>query len=87
MTDATNTAPALTTEQVVAALAASLLPLAGPTGIAAAAAIPALEQLLVMFKAQPAQIYTIDDLATIVASGSTKLAQLAADIAAQGAPK
>ena len=84
MTDPTTT-PALTTEQVVAALAASLLPLAGPAGIAAAAAVPALEQLLGMFKAQPAQNFTIDDLAAIVATGNVSLAQLAADVNAQGA--
>ena len=86
MTDPTATTQ-LTTEQVVAALAASLLPLAGPAGIAAAAAVPALEQLLDAFKAQPAQNFSIADLQQIVATGNANLAQLAADINAQQGAK
>ena len=71
------------TEQVLAALAASLLPLAGPTGVAAAAVVPAIEQLLEMFKAKPADSnYTVDDLVGIVASGNAHLAVLKAHVEA-----
>lgn len=77
----TTTQP--TTEQVLVALAASLLPLAGEEGVAAAAAIPAIEQLLAVFKAGPPdQNYTVEQLATIVSGGSAALAKLQADVGA-----
>lgn len=70
----------LTTTQVLAALAASLLPLAGEEGVAAAAVIPAAEQLIELFKAKPTGNYTIDDLAAIVAEGNAALAKLTVDV-------
>lgn len=81
MTDPTQQPVAISTEQVLAALAASLLPLAGPYGIAASAVVPALEQLIASFRNQPAdKNYTVDELAAIVSGGSAHLAQLTAHV-------
>lgn len=76
MTDPVPTPAQPSTTQLVAAFASSLLPLAGPAGIAAAALIPAAEQLLAMFKADPVANYTVEDLAAIVAKGNADLATL-----------
>ena len=72
------TAP--TTEQLIAAMAQSLLPLAGPLGIAASALVPAVQQLYEMVTSKGNQNFTVDDLAAIVAKGNTDLAQLQADV-------
>jgi hypothetical protein len=77
-----STAPAQpSTEQLLAAFASSLLPLAGPLGIAASALVPAVQQLYDMVTSAPAdQNFTVDDLVAIVAKGSTDLARLQADV-------
>lgn len=81
MTDAVQP----TTAQLVAAFASSLLPLAGPAGIAASALIPAVQQLYDTFTSgTPNAVFTVEDLAAIVTKGNTDLAKLAADVAAQG---
>ncbi|MEO6588944.1 MAG: hypothetical protein ABIP06_06420 [Pyrinomonadaceae bacterium] len=65
-----------TTAQLLAAFAASLLPLAGPTGVAVAALIPAVQQLLAGLMSHPTANYSIDELVAIVASGSANFAKL-----------
>ncbi len=69
-----------TTEQLIAAMAQSLLPLAGPLGIAASALVPAVQQLYEMVTSKGDKNFSVDELAAIVASGSTDLAQLQADV-------
>ena len=85
MADTTTTpvAPAVTVEQLVAAVAAALLPLAGPIGVAVAAVVPALTQLLDAFKNHGSQDFTVDELVAIVQTGNVHLAQLQADRAEQ----
>lgn len=72
-----------TTEQLVAAFAGALLPLAGPVGIAASALVPAAEQLLDAFRNHPTADVSLAELEAIVAKGNIDLAKLAADVAAQ----
>ena len=84
-TSTTPVAPEVTVEQLVAAVAAALLPLAGPTGVAIAAVVPALTQLLDAFKNHGAQDFSVDELVAIVQTGNVHLAQLQADRAAQKA--
>lgn len=74
-----------TTAQLLAAFAQSLLPLAGPTGIAVSALIPAVEQLLANFRSNPTQNYSVDDLVAIVVQGNANLASLKAHV--EGLPK
>lgn len=77
-----------TTEQLLAAFASSLLPLAGPVGIAASALVPAVQQLYEMVTSKPAdQNFTVDDLVAIVSKGNADLAKLEADINAAEAKK
>ncbi len=71
--------PQPSTEDVYAALAQTLLPLAGPYGLLASTALPAVKQLYDTLAAHPNTTFTIDDLAGIVAQGDTALAQLIAD--------
>lgn len=87
MTDTTPTpaVPVLTQEQIIAAFAAALLPLAGPVGIAASMLVPALEQLIDSFRAGGEKDYTVEDLVAIVQTGDVALAQLLRDRAAQKA--
>lgn len=81
-----STAPAQpSTAQLVGALAQSLLPLAGPAGIAVSALVPAIQQLYDTVTSKAGQNFTVDDLAAIVAKGNADLAQLQADVDAQGA--
>jgi hypothetical protein len=72
-----------TTAQLVAAFASSLLPLAGPTGIAVASLIPAAEQLLESFRNHGKTDFTVEDLIGIVSEGRTELATLRANVEAQ----
>lgn len=81
MTDAT-TVQQPTTAQLVAAFASSLLPLAGPTGIAISALIPAAEQLLASFQNHGKEDFSIGDLIGIVADGNLALASLKAHVEA-----
>lgn len=83
MTDATTQPAQPSVEQLLTAFAASILPLAGPAGIAAAALIPAAEQLLAMFKKDPAKNYTVEELEAIVVSGNADLSKLQSDVDAQ----
>lgn len=76
----TPTPAAPTTEQLLAAMAQSLLPLAGPLGIAASALVPAVQQLYDMVTSKGDQSFTVDDLAAIVAKGNTDLAKLQSDV-------
>lgn len=69
-------APTPTTAQLVAAFASALLPLAGPTGIAVAAVVPALEQLIASLRSTPSGNFTVEQLVAIVQSGSLHAAQL-----------
>lgn len=68
------------TEQLVAAFAGALLPLAGPAGIAVSALIPAAQQLYDSFTNHATANFTVDDLAAIVAKGNADLAKLTADV-------
>jgi hypothetical protein len=70
----------LNTEQLVAALAQGALQFAGPEGIAASALIPAAEQLVDTLKASGSAVFSVDDLAAIVAKGNLDLAQLTLDV-------
>lgn len=79
MTDATVNAPS--TADLVAALAAGLLPLAGPEGLVVSALIPAVQQLYDTLTAHPAANFTVADLVKIVTQDNTAaLAKLATDI-------
>jgi hypothetical protein len=78
-----STAPAQpSTEDVYAALAQSLLSLAGPAGLLASAAVPAVKQLYDAVTAHPDETFTVDALAAIVAGGNAGLTKLEADGAA-----
>lgn len=70
--------PQPTTEQLVAAMAAGLLPLLGPYGIAAANLVPAAQQLLDAFTGHAGN-YTMADAIAVVAQGNADLAKLQAD--------
>lgn len=83
--DPSQTPPPVSVEQIVAAFAAALLPLAGPAGIAVATLVPALEQLIDVFRNHSATDYTVDDLVAIVQTGDAGLAELIRDRAAQKA--
>jgi hypothetical protein len=72
-----------TTAQLVGALAQSLLPLAGPYGLAASAVIPAAEQFIANLKSSGNTVFTMADLEAIAAKTTTDLGQLGADVAAQ----
>lgn len=72
--------PAVTTEQLVAAMAAGLLPLAGPAGIAAAALVPAVQQLYDSVTNHASTDFSVADLVAIVTKGSADLAKLTADV-------
>jgi uncharacterized protein (DUF2345 family) len=78
----TNPVAQPTTEQIVAAFAQALLPLAGPAGIAVSALVPAVQQLLDNFTAHPAADVTVADLEAAVAQGNADLAKLQSDVAA-----
>jgi hypothetical protein len=80
MTDPTPAPVALTTEQLVAAMAAGLLPLAGPTGIAAAALVPAVQQLWDAVNSRATSDFSVADLVAIVTKGNADLAKLTADV-------
>lgn len=82
-----STAPTQpSTEAVVAALAQSLLPLAGPAGLAASSVVPALQQLYDTFTGVGlGTALSVADLEAIVADGNAALIQLQADLAAQQA--
>lgn len=67
--------------QLVAAFAQALLPFAGAEGVAAAAVIPAVEQLLTNLQGVGnGVVYTMDDLEAVAAKTTTDLAQLGADV-------
>jgi len=73
-----------TTGQLLAAMAQSLLPFAGPWGLAASAVVPAAEQLLANLKGLGSGVvYTMADLEALAAKTTTDLGQLGADVAAQ----
>lgn len=77
----TDTVNAPSTEQLLAALAASLLPLAGAGGILVANALPAVQALYDAFTSHPTADFSVDDLVKIVTqSNAAKLAKLQADI-------
>lgn len=76
-----------TTTQLVTAFADALAPFAGPTGIAADAVMHAGLTFLSNLQATRAAgqaVYTMDDLEAAATKATTDLAQLAADVAAQG---
>lgn len=78
MTDAVN---APSTAQLLAALASGLLPLAGPGGIAVAALVPAVEQLLDNLTSTKTANYTVDSLVQIITQdNAAALAKLNADV-------
>lgn len=75
-----------TTEQLVAGMAAGLLPLLGPGGLAASALVPALDQLYqTVMGGGIGKVFSVEDLEAIVADGDAAFAQLLADRAAQKA--
>lgn len=77
----TNPINAPSTAQLVAALAAGLLPLAGPEGIAVASLVPAVQQLFDTLTAHPSANYTIEDLERVVQGDNVAaLAKLQADV-------
>lgn len=82
MTDATTTAavPQPTTQQLLAALASAVLPFAGPTGVAIAALVPAVQQLYDRVTNHPTANFTVDDLVGIVQEGDAELAKLKAHV-------
>ena len=78
MTETVNTP---STAQLLAALAAGLLPLAGPQGIAIAALVPAVQQLLNTLTAHSTTNYSVADLVQIITQdNAAALAKLKADI-------
>lgn len=72
-----------TTEELIAAFAAALLPFAGTYGVAAASVIPALQQLIANLQATGSTVYTMQDLNNAASLATTDLAQLNADVKAQ----
>lgn len=78
MTEPVN---APSTAQLVAALAAGLLPLAGPQGIAVAALVPAVQQLFDSLTSHATANYTVADLVKIITEdNAAALAQLQRDV-------
>lgn len=67
--------------QLLAALAAGLLPLAGPQGIAIASLVPAVQQLFNTLTAHSSTNYTVADLVQIITQdNAAALAKLQADV-------
>ncbi len=69
------------TAQLLAALAAGLLPLAGPQGIAVASLVPAVQQLLATLTGHSTANYSVADLVQIITQDNVAaLAKLQADV-------
>jgi hypothetical protein len=75
-------APMPTTQQLLAALASALLPLAGPTGVAVSALVPAVQALYDRLTNHPTENFTVEDLVAIVQEGDEALASLKGHVAA-----
>lgn len=79
----TDPVVAPSTIDLVAALAAGLLPLAGNQGIAAASLIPAVEALYNTVSTHSEMTFTVADLTRIIlGDNAAAMSKLAADIAA-----
>lgn len=80
MTDPVAVA-APTTSTIVAALASSLLPFAGPVGVEMSALVPAVQQLYSAIMSHGDTTFTMEDLVKIIMQDNTAtLAKLTADV-------